>query len=48
MLLQLVESKTHPVATDYRGRMDLILDKFVASLKQNRVNISENWLGKQQ
>jgi hypothetical protein len=46
MLLQLVESKTHPVATDYRGRMDLILDKFVASLKQNRVNISENWLGK--
>ena len=45
MLLQLVGSKTHPIATDYRGWMDLILHKIIASLKQNSASVSENWLG---
>ena len=45
MLLQLVGSKTHPVATDYRGWMDVILHKIIASLKQNSVSVSKNWLG---
>jgi hypothetical protein len=28
-----MNKKTHPIATDYRGWMDLILHKIIASLK---------------
>ena len=53
MLLQLQRDlKTHPVATDYRSWMDLILHKIIASdnKKQNYVSAcaSKNWYGNSQ